>query len=97
MKFLKGHYLFTVEEIKKLMLLLGQQKFTEYNGKQYISLDIEKKSNEINMEDFKEVILFTTVKKEIIKKLGTSAYKLSAFCKKHFQTENILDIKSTFL
>lgn len=93
MKFLKGKYLFTETEIRKLMILLGKQEFVDYNGKKYISLDIEKKSDEVDFEKFKEVIFMTDIKKEMIRKLGTSNYKFSKFCREQFKTEDIKDIR----
>lgn len=93
MKFLKGKYLFSETEVRKLMLLLGKQEFVDYNGKKYISLDIEKKSDEVDFEKFKEIVFMTDVKKEMIAKLGTSNYKFGKFCREHFKTEVINDIR----
>ncbi len=92
-KFFKGHYLFTETEVRKLMLLLGKQEFTEYNGKNYLCLEVEKKSQEVNMAHFKEVIFVANTKKDMIDRLGTSQYKFAKFCKDNFNTENINDIR----
>lgn len=47
MKFKKGVYLFTIEEVTRLKTALENGEFEDYNGKNMIPLYVEKKKQRI--------------------------------------------------
>lgn len=93
MKFLKGTYLFTKEEIDRLTLALNEGKTFLHNGKTYYPLYIEKKNEDIDSEKFKELIFTKDKKKDIYLELNSSAYKLRKYCLENYKTESLKDIR----
>lgn len=94
MKFIKGIYLFSEEEIKRLTESFNKNETVEYNGKKYFPLYCIKKSSDIlNVESFIEAIKKYKKKNEICKELNTTYFKLSKFMKAHYNTDDINEIR----
>lgn len=94
MKFLKGSYLFTVEEVERLKLALEKGDFFNYNGKNMIPLYVEKKTDDIDQELFEKLVFEKNKKKEIYTSLNSSEYKLRKFCIEKYGTEEITEIRN---
>lgn len=94
MKFKKGVYLFTIEEVERLRLALERGEFEDYNGKNMIPLYVEKKTEDIDPELFVQVIFQKNKKKEVYTALSSSAYKLKKYCLEKYGTEDIKEIRN---
>ena len=93
MKFIKGIYAFTVEELNKLIELHQRGEFVEINGKQYIPLRVEKKSADFNREEFERLVFIKQTKKEIYEEMGTTFYKYRKFCEQTYGTDELAKIR----
>lgn len=94
MKFIKGVYLFTPDEIERLIESQKNGEFAEYNGKKYIPLYCQKKSNDLlDVEKFKSAILKHKKKKDICNELGTSYFKLVKFMRTNFNSEDLTEVR----
>lgn len=94
MKFLKGVYLFTVEEVERLKLALEKGEFKEHNDKKMIPLFVEKKTDDIDQEQFEKLVFEKNKKKDIYTALNSSAYKLRKFCLEKYKTEDLTEIRN---
>lgn len=94
MKFKKGVYLFTIEEVTRLKTALENNEFEDYNGKNMIPLYVEKKTEDIDQVAFEIIVFEKNKKKEIYNALHSSAYKLRKFCIEKYGTEDILEIRN---
>lgn len=92
MKFIKGTYAFSEEELNILIEAFKNNEFITIKDKKYIPLHINKKNANIGKEEFENILKTTKVKKVICEKLNTSFYKLTKFIKKTYGTEDIEEI-----
>ena len=92
-KFIKGIYAFTKEEVEELIRRYNNNEFVNMGRKEYVQLPIKKKTCEIDKSEFEQIILTESKKKTIYEMLKTSFYKLENFCHENYGTNDINTIK----
>lgn len=92
-KFIKGLYLFTIEELNRMIQSYDNKDFVTVKNIEYIPLETTKKSEDIDPELFEELIMMYDQKKEIYENLRSTYFKLERFCKKHYNTASITEIR----
>ena len=96
-KFVKGVYAFTKEEVEALIKSYENSEFVKMGRKTYVQLHIKKKNNEIDKNKLEELIFQYESKKDIYEKLGSCFYKLEKFCRDVYGTVDIFAIRDLIL
>ena len=92
-KFVKGIYAFTKEEVEQLIEKYNRNEFIKMGRKQYVQLQIKKKNKEIDQGRFEELIFYYDTKKEIYETMGSCHYKFDKFCINSYATVDIPEIR----
>ena len=94
MKYLKGVYLVSDEELDILIEARKSGNSVEYKNKKLWPLYSVKKTRDIeNIDEFNQAVVGYAKKKEICTALGTSYFKFTKFAKTHYGTENLSEIR----
>ncbi len=97
MRFERGVYLFTEDEIKKLIEAYEQDRFVEGHKQKYYALYANQKSGEVTSdEEFRRVVLKHRRKKDMIEELGTTVFKFAKYCNTKYGTDNIAVLREKF-
>lgn len=96
-KFVKGVYAFTKEEVEALIENYQRGEFIKMGRKTYVQLHIKKKNNEIDKNQLEELIFQFDSKKDIYEKLGSCFYKFEKFCRDVYATTDIFAIRDLIL
>jgi hypothetical protein len=83
-KFIKGCYLLTVQELDELLKLYNQKQFVVHAGKQYLQVTIKPKSSAPTLDNLKREIKLAMSKRQLCAALGTTYFKLDKFCDEEF-------------
>jgi len=94
MKYLKGVYLVSDDELDTLIEARKSGTSVEHKNKKFWPLYSVKKTRDVeSIDEFNNAVVNNAKKKDVCAALGTSYFKFTKFANLHYGTDNLSEIR----